>query len=301
MKKVVIKLVGFVFFIVFVLLSRRFFDWAFLKEQILTILDKPFYLLAMTIGYGLAFGFRALAWQRYLNKDISFSLYLYALFYSLLANHLLPIKAGDAVRVGYLAKKGKMTWDEVLNSVIFVRIVDIVILGFIAGVGTVLLGIPVTLRWSVLVTILFILFVVLLLCIFTGIRKFYYLGKHLKIIKTAFAGTNGIIIFAQSLISWLLEASVIFFLTMALSLDVSIFDGVWANSTTIIGQIFHFTPGGIGTYESIMGFTLVKVGVSWQDAYSAAILSHGFKFLFSYLVGLWVFLVSPYKISLPKW
>jgi uncharacterized membrane protein YbhN (UPF0104 family) len=86
-------------------------------------------------------------------------------------------------------------------------------------------------------------------------------------------------------LSWLLEAGVIYSVARMLALQPGGAALVWANSMTIAGQLFHITPGGIGTYESTMSGSLVLLGVEGKDAYRAALLSHTFKFLFAYAAG----------------
>jgi uncharacterized membrane protein YbhN (UPF0104 family) len=92
-----------------------------------------------------------------------------------------------------------------------------------------------------------------------------------------------------------LEAAVIYGVAIILKLGVGAAPLVWANSVTIAGQVLHVTPGGIGTYESTLSGSLAILGVDWKDAYAAAVLSHTFKFAFSYLAGGYTLIRMPIR------
>jgi hypothetical protein len=120
--------------------------------------------------------------------------------------------------------------------------------------------------------------------------------------KQAFNGPQGFKIVVFVILSWLLEAVVLLGVSATSGLGLSGLEAIWVNSVTIAGQVFHFTPGGIGNYESIMSFSLVGLGFSWQQAYTVALISHGYKFVFAYLVGIYVVLRHPlHWDDLLKW
>ncbi|MGZ6548773.1 MAG: flippase-like domain-containing protein, partial [Tumebacillaceae bacterium] len=52
-----------------------------------------------------------------------------------------------------------------------------------------------------------------------------------------------------------------------------------------IGQVFHITPGAIGTYETTLSGLLQLFGLSAEQALLVAVLAHGFLFLYSFLAG----------------
>ena len=57
--------------------------------------------------------------------------------------------------------------------------------------------------------------------------------------------------------SWICEAFVIYEIANSLTF----LQAVWVNSVTIAGQVFQLTPGGLGTYETVMTFALRALGV----------------------------------------
>lgn len=277
-------------FLIFVLLCLSFFDGENLKEQVLNLFQHPLHLIGMSLLYGLAFFLRAFAWKWYINKDVPFAVYLNGLFYSLFINHILPVKVGDAIRIGFLAKEKQVEWDEAIHSVVVLRTLDLLVLASIAGMGVLLLGLEYA--WGVLLAFLLIGCFLIWGFFRWGYRN-NFIQKHIQLVRSAFSGGRGLAIVSSVAGSWILEAFVVLGVTFALSIEIPFWSGLWVNSMTIAGQLFHFAPGGLGTYESVMTFSLVTVGINWQHAYEVALLSHGFKFVFSYLVGLWVWIAAP--------
>ena len=55
---------------------------------------------------------------------------------------------------------------------------------------------------------------------------------------------------------------------------------------TILFQVFHVTPGGIGVYEGVMTGALYAHGVPWEQGMALAVTTHGLKFAYSYTVAL---------------
>lgn len=290
MKKLLVTGGKLLLFVAFVCLCLSLFNGENLQVQLNNLLRHPLNLLAMTVLYGLAFVLRAFAWKWYINKEVSFAVFLNGLFYSLFINHILPVKVGDAVRIGFLAKENEVEWDKAIHSVVVLRTMDLLVLASFAGIGVLWLGLEYT--WGLLLVIVLIA-AISLLGFIRWASRFEPLKKHLQIIRTAFTGRRGFAIIGGITGSWILEAFVVLGVTSALDSEVTFFQGLWVNSMTIAGQLFHFAPGGLGTYESVMTFSLVTVGMEWQKAYDVALLSHGFKFVFSYLVGLWVWLAAP--------
>ncbi len=79
----------------------------------------------------------------------------------------------------------------------------------------------------------------------------------------------------------------------AVDMPLSFWQAVWVNSATVSGQVAQVAPGGLGTYESVMAFALAQLETPWGTAYTAAVLTHAFKFLFSYAAGALVLVFSP--------
>ena len=72
----------------------------------------------------------------------------------------------------------------------------------------------------------------------------------------------------------LMEAVVVYGVIHALRLNIGFLQAVWANGMTIAGQLFHVTPGGIGTYETTLSASLGILGMNGAASlYGVAVVS----------------------------
>src|SRR4051794_13536241 len=111
--------------IVFVFLTFHYFDGKQVWKGLLELLEHPFLLVTIWIVYFLSFCLKAWAWQLYLKGRARFSTCLLGILYSLLVNHLLPIKVGDLVRAKILSMRDdKVNDEEAFHSVFVLRVLD---------------------------------------------------------------------------------------------------------------------------------------------------------------------------------
>ena len=85
---------------------------------------------------------------------------------------------------------------------------------------------------------------------------------------------------------WALEAGVILVAARALGVELSIPAAVAVTAFTILFQVFHVTPGGIGLYEAAMTGALYAHGVPWEQGLALSVATHGLKFAYSYTIAL---------------
>lgn len=287
-----IRIGSLILLLAFLYLSWTFFDVNTLYDQTRQLFSRHHWLLLVTISYLLAFIFRAIAWKMYGNGKEPFNIYLYALFYSLFFNHIFPIKAGDLFRVGILAKAKGVTWDIAMHSVVVMRILDLICLGFFSFLGALLLSVSLSYSFFLKLIIFLIIGGLVVLCSIIKLKPSIF-RKHISLLKEALFHKKGSVIISLVVLSWGLEAMVVFSIVQAISLDIDFIEAVWVNSVTIASQVFQFAPGGLITYESTMSFALAQIGMSWKDAYHVSIITHGYKFLFSFLVGGITFILYP--------
>ncbi|AZN38578.1 lysylphosphatidylglycerol synthase transmembrane domain-containing protein [Paenibacillus albus] len=296
MRKIGIRAGGLMMAACFIWLSWRYFHGQAIGSGVVKLLHAPGMLLLMTGGYALSFFFKALAWRLYARRDKvdRLSSYIHPLLVSLLVNHVLPLKLGDLARVGLLARSTKMRWDDALHSVAVMRVLDMASLLLIGSVGALVLGLEAS-PWFLVVATAAVLGVLVLLLI-----ERYRMGRrvqserkgivalvlrHYGKLQSTLVSRQGAASVLLTLISWLLEGAVVYGVTRVLDLPINPFEAIWVTSMTIAGQLFHITPGGIGTYETTLTASLGVLGVSGRDAFAAALLSHGFKFVFAYVTG----------------
>lgn len=280
-------------FLFFLFMSWRWFDPKEILLRLRTLAVHPLWLIMMFGAYLLSFMLKAEAWRMYSGSQGRFRVYYHGMLYSLLVNHLLPIKVGDFVRAGFLMKNTRKTWDEALHSVGMMRLMDMFVLGAISLIGVAYIGLSAS--WGWIIILLSITVLLAFLMKFVPLHRFPFVRKHWLHFKSIMVSRKGMSVMMLVTVSWILEAAVIYGVAIILKLGVGAAPLVWANSVTIAGQVLHITPGGIGTYESTLSGSLAFLGVDWKDAYAAAILSHTFKFAFSYLVGGYTLLRMPIR------
>lgn len=250
---------------------------------------NPGWLVLVTLLYTLSFLLKGWAWRLYVDGRISTMVCLEGLFASLFVNHVLPVKAGDLVRAGLAAKRGSVSWDEALHSVVVLRSLDLLSLGGIAAAGALLLG----LQWPVERYVLYLAAVGIAAVAAAGLiwMKRYsnrgdFLKRHLQMAGKVIAGKRGWLIIFLTLASWILEGAVVFGAAMFLKAELSFPLAVWVTAMTVAGQVFQFTPGGLGTYEGVMASSLaLGTAMPLETGFAIALTAHGYKFIYSYASG----------------
>jgi glycosyltransferase AglD len=279
--------------LLFILLSVWFFDLSKIASALEKVLRRPDLVFYIILFYFLSFCLKAWAWRLYLLGRPAFLSCLLGILYSLFINHISPVKAGDLVRAGILSQREEtIRFDEALHSVVILRILDILSLFLFTIIGLFLLdmnfSIPI---WTVIV----ILIGGGILLYFIRKKFTAFFGRQMSLLRNAFSGMNGLFITILTVLSWVLEAVVLFGTVLAISEELSFLQAIWINSLTVGGQVFQITPGGIANYEAIMTFALGMNGFPLNDAYTIAVMTHGIKFLFSYLGG--AFCLYYYPVS----
>ena len=106
-----------------------------------------------------------------------------------------------------------------------------------------------------------------------------------------------IVAFALTVPSWLLESVVVYAAAHALGFELSIYAAMAVTAFTILFQVFHLTPGGIGVYEASMTAALQAQGMPGGEALTLAVLTHGLKFAYAFGAG--AFLTPFAFVGLP--
>ncbi|WP_088104048.1 lysylphosphatidylglycerol synthase transmembrane domain-containing protein [Halalkalibacter urbisdiaboli] len=291
--------IRFVIFLVFIYLVLTAFEWTTFIRIGLELFRTPISIMVIFLAYYLSFLLKAYAWKLYFRGNISLTSSLYGIFYSLFINHLLPLKVGDVVRAMVLSNRETITTEQSFHSVVVLRMLDIICLAMIAGLGM--------LYYQPVVSIPFYFYFILLLfgvgsVILVRFLFPHFFKRNVKLLMHAFSNLNGLVIFSFVLLSWILEGAVLFGVAMIVFEPLPAIGAIWVNSVTIIGQTFQFTPGGITTYEAIMTYMLTFLQIDAKEGLMLALYSHALKFMFSYLVGLYVYFRYPLTMAqMKKW
>jgi glycosyltransferase AglD len=275
---------------IFFYLTFHYFDGEWIWDGIMAIIQSPFILFTILTVYLLSFCLKALAWKVYLNGRPRFSTCLLGVLYSLFVNHLLPIKAGDLVRMKIMSTRDDISGEDAAHSVIILRLIDMCCLIGFTLIGLFVLGVDFQIPIPLIIigSLVFVLTLV-----FVGRFFPVFLKRQIELFKQGFSGRNGIVILTAVCVSWILEAAVLYGTVIVYNGNLSINEAVFANSVTVSGQIFQITPGGIANYESFLVFALRLFGFSMQVGYTIAIVTHAVKFLFSYTAGFMAVIIYP--------
>ena len=280
-------------------------DWAHMRTAFQEFGAQPWLLLALVVTYTGAFWLRAVAWRSLIVHRVS----LYRLFVplqaGLLVNHLAPVKLGEFVRPLLAARYG-VPIAEAATTTAIARVLDFAVLLVIAmSVGPFILlsnGGEFWLRGLALSTAVIVGLGGGLLLIRRGHGKEWLPGP-LRLRFAEFqsqlrqvSGRQVAVAALFTLPSWILEAGVVFVAAKALGIELSIAAAIAVTAFTILFQVFHVTPGGIGVYEAVMTGALYAHGISWQEGLALAVATHGLKFAYSYSVSLVFTLTAAGKL-----
>ncbi len=300
MKRMVVSAVGWLLLLVSLYLVYTQLQMRELLMSFRQLLVNPHLILLMTAGYAAAFWLRSMAWSCQLGGMVNVKQLWYYHHIGLLLNHLLPVKGGELARAALLRTNNRFAWGEALLAVGASRILDVAGLLAIAVTALLFVAPPQVREWygqGIGMAVLFIVgLVIALLLVFGWVkaRRFAFLNK---IINMLVQRPKWSAAFSLTVAGWLLEAVVIWSVVAALQGELAVPQALLVHVMTIIGQTFHVTPGGVGTYEAVMSTLLHEVaGHPLSFALQVAIVSHGFKFLYSFVVGgfaAWRLSLSP--------
>ena len=270
-------------------------DWSQLKLALRSLGNQPVLVVILLLTYTAAFLLRTIAWQALAANSAGIYHLFVSIQASLLVNHLAPIKAGEFVHPLLAARYGMPVVEAVATTAV-ARYLDFAALlaiaaivgpaislttedhlwlkglalpaGVILGSGAVL----VAMRHS-------LLFRWIPGPLRTRLDVLQFQLRQVSARRVAIA-------MLWTLPSWALEAGVIIVAARALGIELSIDAAIAVTAFTILFQVFHFTPGGIGVYEAAMTGALYAHGVPWEQGLALALATHGLKFAYSYTVAL---------------
>jgi len=250
-----------------------------LRVALAAVADRPAALLGAVVLYAGAFLLRSLAWRRVL-PGLSAGQSWAALHVSLLGNHVLPFRLGEALRVTSVLRRTPLPTAPVAASAVALRAADLLAVLALAAVAApaVAGGFGVS-GWLLAAALLA-----------AGVAAVGWLVA-LRRRGTAVRLPGGGVALAASA-AWLLEAAVIWAAATAAGIGLSYPQAVAVTAVTIAAQTVAVTPGGIGGYEAAATAALVGLGAGPGPALAAALVAHATKTAYALVVG-GVGLVTP--------
>ncbi|HEY7104614.1 MAG TPA: lysylphosphatidylglycerol synthase domain-containing protein [Mycobacteriales bacterium] len=243
------------------------------------VTDHPAALLGAVVLYVGAFVLRSWAWRRVL-PGLSTGQSWAALHVSLLGNHVLPFRLGEALRVTSVLRRTPLPRAPVAASAVALRAADLLAVLALAAVAApaVAGGFGV---WG------WLLAAALLAAGVAAVGWLVALRRRGAAVRLP---GGGVALAAAA--AWLLEAAVMWAAATAAGIGLSYPQAVAVTAVTIAAQTIAVTPGGIGGYEAAATAALVGLGAGPGPALAAALVAHATKTAYALGVG-GIGLVTP--------
>jgi uncharacterized membrane protein YbhN (UPF0104 family) len=262
-------LVGLVVLVLAIGYLARTVDSGTVAASARAVLADPLGLAAALLAYAAAFWLRAWSWRLVL-PGLGAGQAWAALHVSLLGNHVLPLRLGEALRVTSVLRRTSLTARPVLASALTLRSADllaVLVLALLAAPG--LFGAWAWAGAAVLAAV--------------GAVGIAWLarqrgrGEAVRIPGARVALAAGL--------AWALESAVVWEIARAAGHGLSPQQAVAVTAVTIAAQVVAVTPGGFGSYEAAATAALVALGVPAAPAFAIALTTHAVKTVYSLVVG----------------
>lgn len=239
-----------------------------------TAINDPFMVFLVAVAFASAFLLRAFAWKK-IVPNLSFGQSLAAINLSLGANHVLPLRLGEPLRVVSAVRRARISIETATASTVTLRsadIVTVVCLGCLAAPGA---FVEVVGYWGFAA-----LGLALSLCIF-GFRWM----KKLQSFNPLTMGLPGPSVFLLTASAWLAEAAVIWQCARWSGIELSPSEALFVTAVAVASQIVAVAPSGFGTYEAASVAAYAILGHDPGVALAAALITHALKTAYSLLAG----------------
>ena len=244
-------------------LMRRAWDEAF---------AHPDEVVIASAAFGIAFLLRAIAWQLVL-PELSLGHSLAGIHLTLGANHVLPFRLGEPVRVLSVAKRSNTSIDAATASTVMLRSADIIaifLLGLAVAPGA-YMDLVGWFGWLVVAGV-----------VIAAIASWSWL---LRMAGRSDIKLPGPFALALTGSAWLLEAILVWQTARWAGLEISATDAALVTTVAVAAQIAAIAPGGFGTYEAAAVAAYVSLGFGAEPALVAALSAHALKTAYSIIVG----------------
>src|SRR5437868_7148034 len=288
------------------------------------LLSDPVGLALALLSYTAAFALRSWSWTRVL-PSLPFGQSWAAIHVSLLGNHVLPLRLGEALRVTSVLRRTSLTSGDVIASTIAARSADLLAVLTLAALAAPTLIWSLTGWWLLpLATLLLGAFALALFHPRSPLRSVVRsrtgqpdlprtgqpdlprtdeadlssigsASRHLTprgSLRSRHLGLTGLVLIGCAGLAWVLEAAVVWEVARLAGVGISAGEAVAVTAVTIAVQTVAITPGGIGSYEAAATAALTTLGVPPGPAFAVALLTHAVKTVYSLAIG-GLALVSP--------
>lgn len=245
-----------------------------LHDSASAMADRPLVVVAAMAVFGLAFVLRALAWRRVL-PDLAFGQSLAGIHLAFGANHVLPLRLGEPLRIVSVVRRAGVPLAAATSSTVALRaadIVAIVLLGIVVGPTVVaeLLG---AWAWAVLAAVLAV-----------GGAGVVWLARTARGATTS-VRLPGPAVALLTVGAWLAESVLTWQASHWAGLDLTYAQAVVVTAVAVGAQVAAVAPSGFGTYEAAAVAAYVALGFDAGAGLAAALMVHALTTAYSLVVG----------------
>ncbi len=267
-------LLGAAVFVAAGVVVARAVDTAALRASATAMADRPVVVVLALAVFGLAFVLRAVAWRRVL-PGLSFGQSLAAIHLAFGANHVLPLRLGEPLRIVSVVRRADVPLAEATSSTVALRAADIVAvlaLGALVGpaVVTHLLG---AWAWAVLALVLAV-----------GAAGVWWLRRAARTSRID-VRLPGPTVAGLTVAAWLAESVLTWQASHWAGLDLTYGQAVVVTAVAVGAQIAAIAPSGFGTYEAAAVAAYVALGYDGATGLAAALMVHALTTAYSLVVG----------------
>ncbi|WP_205315757.1 lysylphosphatidylglycerol synthase domain-containing protein [Nonomuraea lactucae] len=281
--------IGLIVLVVAVTYLTRIASGEDLVAGLRALLSDPAGVGAALLAYACAFGLRAWSWRLVLPA-LPIGQAWAALHVSLLGNHVLPFRLGEALRVTSVTRRTDLPAGPVIASTVTLRSADLLSVALLAAVAApgLLSGPAVAWFWPMVC----VLGVVMLAGLIFLVRGTTGDGGRSATVRRASVGRVTVrwavvmpVALAAAVAAWTLEAAVVYEVARLAGIALSPGEAVAVTAVTIAAQTVAVTPGGFGSYEAAAAAALTALGVAPGPAFAVALITHALKTAYSLAVG----------------
>ena len=260
-------------FVVAGIIIWQLLDYSAFKSALQQAGDKPAEVVIALSAFLVAFILRAVAWKKVL-PSITLGHSLAGIHLSLGANHVLPLRLGEPLRVLSITKRSSTSLDAATASTLTLRSADILTLITIGVViaPSAFSDILGWFGWAIVGLVLAI-----------AIASWRWLkGIVQRNDAVTLPGPTAI---GLTSVAWLLESVLVWQSAHWAGLDITWPDALLVTTVAVAAQIAAIAPGGFGTYEAAAVAAYVTLGYDADIALVASLTAHALKTTYSLLAG----------------
>ena len=260
-------------FVVAGIIIWQLLDYSAFKSALQQAGDKPAEVVIALSAFLIAFILRAVAWKKVL-PSMTLGNSLAGIHLSLGANHVLPLRLGEPLRVLSITKRSSTSLDAATASTLTLRSADILTLITIGVViaPSAFSDILGWFGWAIVGLVLAI-----------AIASWRWLkGIVQRNDAVTLPGPTAI---GLTSVAWLLESVLVWQSAHWAGLDITWPDALLVTTVAVAAQIAAIAPGGFGTYEAAAVAAYVTLGYDADIALVASLTAHALKTTYSLLAG----------------